>query len=208
MRYDLEIGFEEAVFGLNAEIQVPRMEACGHCRGTGAEPGSGASTCPTCRGRGEVIYQQSFLSIRRTCGTCGGRARSSATPCGHCRGQGYQQAQRKLKVNIPAGVDEGTRLRMGGEGRARRQWRPSGRSLRFPEGQGSPFLRAPRERPVLHHSAEPRASGPGMRYRGPTLEKPHKLNIPEGTQNGASFRLRGKGVPKLNGGGGATCAST
>src|SRR5262249_37950290 len=86
VRYDLEISFEEAVFGLPTEIQVPRMVKCGRCSGAGSEPGSGPSTCPTCHGRGEIIYQQSFLSIRRTCSTCNGSGKVIRNPCNECRG--------------------------------------------------------------------------------------------------------------------------
>ena len=116
VRYDLEIEFEQAVFGTAADIQVPRMESCDRCSGSGAEPGSGASACPTCHGRGEVLYQQSFLSIRRTCSTCNGVGQIIRNPCSQCRGNGYRQVQHKLKINIPAGVDDGTRLRLSHEG--------------------------------------------------------------------------------------------
>src|ERR1044072_1281908 len=88
VRYDLEIGFEDAMFGVSAEIQVPTLEQCKRCTGKGAEPGSGSTTCPTCHGRGEVVYQQSFLSVRRTCGTCGGTGHLIRNPCKECRGQG------------------------------------------------------------------------------------------------------------------------
>src|SRR5579863_193657 len=116
VRYDLEVRFEDAVFGLTAEIQAARSEVCERCSGKGAEPGSGPATCPTCRGRGEVVYQQSFLSVRRTCGHCGGTGQIIRTPCSKCGGHGYRQVQRKLKVNIPAGVDQGTRMRLSHEG--------------------------------------------------------------------------------------------
>src|SRR5580692_3918089 len=116
LRYDLEIDFEKAVFGMTAEIQAPRLEACKHCKGKGAEPGTGSVTCPTCRGRGEVLYQQSFLSIRRTCGQCNGAGEIIKKRCAVCQGEGYQRVDRKLKVNIPAGVDNGTRLRLSQEG--------------------------------------------------------------------------------------------
>jgi len=201
VRYDLEIGFEEAVFGLNAEIQMPRMEPCGRCRGTGAEPGSGATTCPTCRGRGEVIYQQSFLSIRRTCGTCGGAGQIIRNACGQCRGQGYQQVQRKLKVNIPAGVDDGTRLRMGGEGQPGANGGPPGDLYVFLKVKEHPFFERRENDLYCTIPLNLAQAALGCDIEVPTLEKPQKLNIPEGTQSGAQFRLRGKGVPKLNGGG-------
>ncbi|HWB96107.1 MAG TPA: molecular chaperone DnaJ, partial [Bryobacteraceae bacterium] len=116
VRYDLELSFEEAVFGMSAEIQVPRLERCDRCQGSGAEPGSSATTCPTCHGRGEQLYPQGFLTVRRTCGTCGGAGKVIRNRCAQCRGEGYQQVRRKLRVNIPAGVDDGTRMRVGGEG--------------------------------------------------------------------------------------------
>src|SRR5580693_3543820 len=102
VRYDLEIGFEDSMRGLSVDIQVPRLDECGRCKGKGAEPEDGLVTCPVCRGRGEVIYQQAFLSVRRT--------------CKECHGEGYLRRERKLKVNIPAGVDNGTQLRLSQEG--------------------------------------------------------------------------------------------
>jgi len=101
---------------MGAEIQVPRQEACERCGGAGAEPGSGASACPTCRGSGEMRYQQGFLSIRRPCNACHGAGQVLRNPCSQCRGQGRRQAVRKLKINIPAGVDDGSRLRLSNEG--------------------------------------------------------------------------------------------
>ena len=116
VRYDLEIGFEDSMRGLTADIQVPRLEECGRCKGKGAEPEDGLVSCPTCRGRGEVIYQQAFLSVRRTCSQCGGRGQIIRRPCKECKGEGHLRRERKLKVNIPAGVDNGTQLRLSQEG--------------------------------------------------------------------------------------------
>ena len=140
LRYDLEIRFQEAVFGMSADIQVPRMEVCDRCDGSGSEPGSKPATCPTCHGRGEVLYQQSFLSIRRTCGTCSGSGQIIRNPCSECRGQGYRQAMRKLKVNIPAGVDEGTRLRLGEEGQPGPHGGPPGDLYVFLKVKEHPFF--------------------------------------------------------------------
>ena len=200
VRYDLEISFEEAVFGLSAEIQVPRMEACDHCRGAGSEPGSGPTTCPTCHGRGEVIYQQSFLSIRRTCSTCGGSGQIIRNPCTECRGQGYKQVQRKLKVNIPAGVDDGNRLRLAGEGQPGANGGPTGDLYVFLKVKEHPFFE--RQQNDLHCTIplNMAQAALGAEIEVPTLEGMHKLRIPEGTQNGAQFRLRNKGVASLNGG--------
>jgi molecular chaperone DnaJ len=201
VRYDLEISFEEAVFGMSAEIQVPRMESCSRCGGAGSEPGSGPSTCPTCHGRGEVLYQQSFLSIRRTCSTCGGSGKVIRNPCNECRGNGYQQVQRKLKINIPAGVDDGTRVRLAGEGQPGAGGGPPGDLYVFLKVKEHPFFE--RHEHDLHCTIPLNIAQAvlGAEIEVPTLEQPHKLKISEGTQNGAQFRLRGKGVPVLNGGG-------
>lgn len=201
IRYDLELKFEEAVSGLHAEIQVPRMEACSRCRGSGSEPGSGPSTCPTCRGRGEVMYQQSFLSIRRTCSACNGSGQIIRNPCNQCRGHGYQQVQRKLKVNIPAGVDDGTRVRLSGEGQPGINGGPSGDLYVFLKVAEHPFFE---RREYDLHCTIPLNIGQaalGCELEVPTLEGLQKLKIPEGTQNGGHFRLRSKGVPVLNGSG-------
>jgi molecular chaperone DnaJ len=201
IRFDLELSFEEAVFGLNAEIQVPRMESCTRCRGAGSEPGSGPATCPTCHGRGEVIYQQSFLSIRRTCSTCNGSGQIIRNPCSQCHGHGYQQVQRKLKVNIPAGVDDGTRVRLAGEGQPGPNNGPSGDLYVFLKVRDHPFFE--RHEQDLHCTVPLNVAQAalGCEIEVPTLDQPHKLKVPEGTQNGEQFRLRNKGVPILNGSG-------
>src|SRR4051812_41149575 len=116
VRYDLEISFEDMMKGIKAEIQVPRMDACDRCNATGAEPEDGITVCPVCRGKGEVVYQQSFISVRRTCGQCNGRGQIIRRPCTKCKGEAYIRRDRKLKVDIPAGVDTGTRVRIAGEG--------------------------------------------------------------------------------------------
>jgi molecular chaperone DnaJ len=200
VRYDLEIAFEEAVFGLNADIQVPRLERCVHCNGTGAQPGTIASACPTCRGRGEVLYQQGFLSIRRTCHSCGGAGSVVRNPCTQCRGQGRVQAQRKLKINIPAGVDEGQRLRLANEGQPGANGGPPGDLYVFLKVRPHPFLE--RHETDLHCTVPINIAQAalGAEIEVPTLEQPQKFKIPEGVRNGAQFRLRHKGVPALNGG--------
>jgi len=199
LRYDLEISFDDAIFGMTAEIQVPRMEACERCRATGAEPDSGSATCPTCNGRGQILYQQSFLSVRRTCHTCGGSGQIVRNPCRQCQGQGYRQVVRKLKVNIPAGVDDSNRLRLAQEGQPGAHGGPSGdlyvvlkvKEHAFFERQGNDL-----------HCTIPINVGQaalGAEIEVPTMEEPYRLKIPEGTQNGAQFRLRHLGVPSVNG---------
>jgi len=199
VRYDLEISFEDAVFGISAEIQIPTVERCRRCEGKGAEPGSGTTTtCPTCHGRGEVIYQQSFLSIRRPCGTCGGVGHLIRNPCKECRGQGYRQTQRKMKVNIPAGVDNGTRLRLSGEGHPGANGGPQGDLYVVLKVKEHPFFE--RNEADLHCTIPLNVAQAalGAEIEVPTLAEPYKLKIPEGTQSGTQFRIRHKGVPIVN----------
>ena len=198
VRYDLEISFEDAVFGISAEIQVPTLEKCKRCEGKGAEPGTLFSACPTCHGRGEVVYQQSFLSVRRTCSTCSGTGQFIRNPCKECRGQGYRQVQRKLKVNIPAGVDNGTRLRLSGEGHPGPNAGPQGDLYVVLKVKEHPFFE--RQDADLHCTIPVNVAQAalGADIEVPTLEQPYKLKIPEGTQSGTQFRIRHKGVPVLN----------
>lgn len=199
VRYDLEIRFEDAVFGMTAEIQVPRSELCDRCSGKGAEPGTGATTCTSCHGRGEVVYQQSFLSVRRTCGHCGGSGQIIRTPCTQCRGRGYRQMQRKLKVNIPAGVDTGTRMRLTNEGEPGPNGGPPGDLYVVLKVKEHAFFE--RQEYDLHCiiPVNVAQAALGAEIEVPTLEQPHKLKVPEGTQTGAQLRLRHQGVAHLNG---------
>jgi molecular chaperone DnaJ len=199
VRYDLEIQFEQAVFGMTAEIQVPRSELCDHCGGKGAEPGTGATTCPACHGRGEVVYQQSFLSVRRTCGQCGGAGQIIRTPCKQCHGQGYQQKQRKLKVNIPAGVDNGIRMRLSQEGEPGANGGPHGDLYVVLKVKEHAFFE--RQEYDLHCTIPVNIAQAalGAEIEIPTLEEPHKVKIPEGSQSGGQLRIRHKGVPHVNG---------
>ncbi len=201
VRYDLELSFEEAVFGMNAEIQVPRAERCDRCTGSGAEPGTSATTCPTCHGRGEVLYQQSFLSIRRTCTTCNGSGQVIRTPCSQCRGHGYRQLQRKLKVSIPAGVDETTRIRLANEGQPGGNGGPAGDLYVFLKVREHSFFE--RREQDLHCTIPVNIAQAalGAEIEVPTLEQPYKVKIPEGTQSGGQIRIRHRGVPAVNGGG-------
>jgi molecular chaperone DnaJ len=200
VRYDLEIEFEQAIFGMSADIQMPRMEACDRCNATGAEPGSKPVTCPTCHGRGEVLYQQSFLSVRRTCSSCNGSGQIIRNPCTQCRGNGYRQAQRKLKINIPPGVDDGTRLRLSHEGQPGANGGPPGDLYVFLKVKEHQFFE--RQQNDLHCTIPLNIAQAalGAEIDVPTLEGPQKLKIPEGTQSGAQFKLRHKGVTVVNGG--------
>jgi molecular chaperone DnaJ len=199
LRYDLEMSFEDAAHGMSAEIQVPRQETCSRCRGTGGEPDGGVTTCPKCRGRGRVVFQQGFLSVRQTCSQCGGSGQVVRKPCTQCQGVGYTRTERKLKVNIPAGVDNGTRLRLAGEGQAGANGGPSGDLYVFISVEEHPIFE--RRENDLHCTIPINVAQAvlGVELQVPTLDGSEALKIPEGTQSGASFRLRHKGMPDVNG---------
>lgn len=198
IRYDLEISFEDSMRGLAADLQIPRMEACSRCQGSGGEPNGGMITCSVCNGRGEVLYQQSFLAIRKTCPTCGGRGKVIRQMCTQCRGEGYHRVEKKLKVNIPAGVDNGTRLRLSGEGNPG----PAGSQ----PGDLYVVIKVA-EHPVFERrDSELHCTLPiniaqatlGAEIEIDTFDGPQTIKIPEGTQAGAQYRLRNLGVPQLN----------
>ena len=200
LQYDLEVDFEDAVFGLRTEIQFPRNEACGECRGAGAAAGSGPTSCSTCAGRGQVYYQQGFFSVGRTCSRCGGSGQVIEKACTSCGGQGQLRKQRKLKVNIPPGVDNETRLRLSGEGEAG--------ALGGPPGDLYVVLRV-REHPIFErvendlHCEMPinvAQAALGAQITVPSLEGPAQLKIPPGVETGRQFRLRNRGVAHVQSG--------
>ena len=198
VRYDLELSFEDAAFGMSADIQVPRYEACDHCKGKGAEPGTGTTTCPQCHGKGEMRYQQGFMAVRRTCPQCNGAGQIIREACRDCRGEGYQRVNRKLKVNIPAGVADGNRLRLTNEGNPGANGGPNGDLYVFIKVREHEFFER-RENDL--HCVVPlnvAQAALGTEIDVPSLEEPIKLKIPEGTQNGARFRLRNRGIAILN----------
>jgi len=201
LRYDLEISFEDMMHGLAADIQVPRSEACKTCGGSGADKNDGLTTCPMCRGRGEVIYQQSFLQIRRTCGQCNGRGQIIRRPCTQCRGEGHVRTERKLKVNIPAGVDTGTRLRLAGEGQPGANGGPPGDLYVVVRVADNPIFE--RQADDLHCTVPINVAQAalGTEIDLLTLDGLHTVKIPEGTQSGARVKLRNLGVPRLQGSG-------
>jgi molecular chaperone DnaJ len=198
LRYDLQISFEDAIRGLSADIQIPKLDPCSKCEGTGAEPGGGLVTCAACNGRGEVIYQQSFLSIRKTCPTCGGRGKVIRQACSQCKGEGFTRVEKKLKVNIPAGVDNGTRLRLSGEGNPGPRGSQPGDLYVVINVEEHPIFE--RRDTDLHCSLPINVAQAvlGADVEIETFDGPQMVRIPEGTQSGAQFRLRNLGVPHLN----------
>jgi molecular chaperone DnaJ len=201
LRYDLEISFEDAMHGVEVEIQVPRVDPCKACNGTGAEKEDGWSNCPTCHGRGEVYYQQSFLSIRRTCGQCNGRGKLLRRPCKSCRGDAFVQATKQLKVKIPAGVDSGMKMRVGGEGQPGMNGGPAGDLYVFLSVAPHPVFE---RRDYDLHCTVPvniAQAALGTEIHVLTFDGLETLKVPEGIQPADTLRLRGKGVPHVNGGG-------
>ena len=198
LRFDLAIDFEDAVFGTETEIRVRRFEACGTCHGSGSSSGKGPVTCPQCQGRGQIRYQQGFFSVARTCSACGGAGSIISDPCGTCRGDTRVAKEMKLNVKVPAGVDDGTRIRYGGEGDAGRFGGPGGdlyvvlsvRKHDFFERQGYDL------HCVIPISFPQAALGAEIEMDG--IDGPVSLKIPEGTQNGKELRIRTRGVPHLN----------
>jgi len=198
IRYDLEISFEDSMKGMAADLQIPKLEPCSRCRGTGAEAEGGLVKCSVCNGRGEVIFQQSFLSVRKTCPTCHGSGQVIRRACTQCKGQGYSRIEKKLKVNIPAGVDTGTRLRLAREGNpAPRGGEPGDLYVVIKVAEHPIFERRDTD---LHCTLPINVAQAtlGADIEIETFDGPQTIHVPEGTQSGAQFRLRNLGVPHLN----------
>ncbi|HKO18981.1 MAG TPA: molecular chaperone DnaJ [Acidobacteriaceae bacterium] len=198
LRYDLELEFEEAVFGTEKEISIRRLERCDECHGTGAANGKAPATCTQCGGRGQVRFQQGFFSVAKTCSRCNGSGTVISDPCPGCRGEGLQAKKHTIKVKVPAGVEEGTRIRYQGEGEGGRHGGPAGDLYVMLSVKAHKFFE--RDGDDLHcvmPISFPQASL-GTELEIETLDGKATIKIPEGTQNGREFRLRGKGVPHLN----------
>jgi len=201
LREDLELTFEEAVFGIKVPVQVRRNELCNECDGSGVAPGKKPSTCQTCNGRGQLRYQQGFFSVSRTCMECSGTGQIITDPCFKCRGGGRVLKERSIEVKVPAGVEDGTRIRYPEQGEAGLNGGPSGDLYIVLHVKKHPFFE--RDGQDLHCEVPisfPQAAI-GALIKVPTLHGEHALKVPEGTQSGDVFRIKGKGVPNLNGGG-------
>ena len=194
LRYNLEITLEQAAFGTETKIRIPTMEACDSCKGTGAKAGTQAKTCPTCQGSGQVRIQQGFFSIQQTCPKCHGSGKYIADPCGACQGAGRVKQHKTLAVKIPAGVDEGDRIRLSGEGEHGINGGPSGDLyVQIHLKAHAVFQREQNdlhcEMPISFTTA-----ALGGEIEIPTLDGAASLKIPAETQSGKIFRLRGKGI--------------
>lgn len=198
LKVDMNLAFEEAVFGVEREVQVKRMETCDTCSGTGAAGGKQPETCQQCGGRGQIRTQQGFFSVARTCPICQGTGQMIKDPCSTCHGDSRVQKEHTLAVKVPAGVESDTRIRYSGEGDAGRFGGPGGdlyvvlnvKPHAFFERDGDDL------HCVLPISFPQAALGTDLEIQG--LEGLETLKVPEGTQSGREFRLRNKGVPHLN----------
>lgn len=205
LRYDLEISFEEAAFGCQREIEISRLETCPNCRGSGAEPGTRPLRCPECNGSGQIRRAQqsifgSFINVS-TCPRCGGRGEVITTPCTICRGTQRVERVRKLVVDIPAGVDDGMRVRLTGEGESGTYGGPAGNLYVVLHVKPHRYFRRREDDIWLTININIVQAALGAEIRVPTLNGEQKLTIPPGTQTGSIFRLKGKGIPHLNRGG-------
>jgi molecular chaperone DnaJ len=194
LRYNLEISLEDAARGTETRIRIPAMEECATCKGTGAKPGTSPTTCPTCQGHGQVRMQQGFFSIQQTCPRCHGTGKIVASPCPACTGAGRVKQHKTLAVKIPAGVDEGDRIRLSGEGEAGMNGGPAGDL--YVVIHLKPHSVFTRDHNDLHCempiSITTAALGGDIEI--PTLEGYAKIKVPAGTQTGQMFRLRSKGI--------------
>jgi len=193
------VDFEDAVFGTKIKIKIPRAETCSHCAGSGADPAYGSATCSTCSGHGQVRFQQGFFTISRTCTACQGRGQVVEEPCPDCRGQGRIQNEKTLELKIPGGVESGSRLRIVGEGEAGFSGGPKGDLYVVISVDEHPVFKREGDNVLCEVPVNIAQASLGANIHVPTLEGDTKIRIPEGTQSGAVFRLRGKGVNSVNG---------
>ena len=198
LRYDLEIEFEEAVFGVEKTIEVPRQQTCPRCRGTGAEPGTSPIRCPDCNGTGEVRRQMGFFVNIVTCPRCQGEGEIVTTPCTRCRGRKRVVETRRLSVKIPAGVDDGTQIRLAGEGEDGVNGGPPGNLYVVLRVKPHRYFRRLDHNIHLELAINIAQAALGDEVEVPTVDGTmEKLTIPAGTQTGDTLRMRGKGVPYL-----------
>ena len=199
IRQDVTISFEEAAFGVKKKITVSRTELCSTCQGSGAKSGTSPQVCRSCGGRGQLRYQQGFLTVARTCPTCSGAGQAFTDPCKECKGEGRVLTEKQLQISIPAGVDSENHLRISGEGEAGLQGGPSGDLYIVIHVEEHPFFQRQDDNLICTVPISFTQAALGAQIQVPTLEGEEPLHIPEGTQTGARFRLRGKGIPHVNG---------
>jgi len=202
LRYNLRINLEDAFSGLQKTVNIPAAVACGPCNGTGAEDGSQPVTCPTCAGMGKVRAQQGFFTVERTCPTCNGAGQTIKDPCTKCHGQGRVEKEKALSVNIPAGVETGTRIRLAGEGEAGMRGGPTGDLYIFIEVNDHKLFERDNVNLYCTVPVSIASAALGGEIEVPTIDGGRsRVKIPEGSQSGRQMRLRAKGMPALRGNG-------
>lgn len=205
LRYNLNLTFEEAIFGVEKEIEYTRAERCDRCSGKGAEPGTDLETCPECEGRGEIRRAQQsifgqFVNVT-TCGRCQGEGRIVTDPCTKCRGAGRVRAPRKIAVKVPGGVDDGAQIRLSGEGEAGTRGGEYGNLYVVLSVAEHAHFERYEDHILLELPLNVAQAALGARVTVPTIDGETELEIPAGTQTGEDFVIRGKGVPHLRGSG-------
>jgi len=201
LRFNLKLTLEQAFHGHQSTITVPSSAPCEVCNGTGAEGGSEPSTCPTCSGHGKVRAQQGFFTVERTCPTCGGRGQIIKNPCRSCAGAGRVGKDRTLSVNVPAGVETGTRIRLAGEGEAGLRGGPAGDLYIFIEVASHAIFERDNQSLYCRIPVSMTTAALGGEIDAPTLDGGKtRMKVPAGVQSGKQLRLRGKGMPSLRGG--------
>ncbi len=199
LKYALDITLEEAFAGKKASISVPGSVGCEACEGSGAKKGSGPSTCGTCRGAGRVRVQQGFFTLERTCPQCGGEGRVITDPCTDCGGQGRVKRERTLVVDVPAGIENGTRIRLAGEGEAGPRGGPEGDLYIFVELKAHELFERDGADLYCALPVPMTTAALGGEVESPTIEGGRvSISVPDGTQTGRRFRVKGKGMTKLN----------
>lgn len=202
LRYNLKVSLEEAFEGVQKTINVPTSVICGACSGTGAADGSEPTTCPTCSGMGKVRAQQGFFTVERTCPTCGGAGQIIKNPCQVCGGVGRVNKDRALSVNIPSGVETGTRIRLAGEGEAGLRGGPSGDLYIFIEVSEHELFQRDGQDLFCRVPVSMSSAALGGDIEVPSIDGGRsRVKVPSGSQSGRQMRLRGKGMPGLRGGG-------
>jgi len=201
LRYDMSLTFEEASAGVTTKIKLPRQEYCEACNGTGAKKGTGVQACQTCAGRGQMAYQQGFFTITRTCPACQGAGQIVKERCQECRGQGRLEREKTIELRIPPGVDTGTRLRVAGEGEPGPNGGPAGDLYVVLEVKEHAFFERRGADLYCTIPVSIAQATLGTELQVPGLNGEEKLKIPEGTQSGAVFRIKGKGLADPRGGG-------
>lgn len=196
LRYNLELTFEEAAFGSEVTVKIPRPKRCEACEGTGSKSKQ-QRQCPTCGGAGEVRFTQGFFAVARTCSQCGGTGQVVADPCKECKGAGKTESVSELSVKIPPGVDTGTRVRLAGEGEPGEQGGPAGDLYVVVHVKEHPLFHREEYEVFCEVPISFVQATLGAQLEVPTLDGMVKMKIPEGTQSGKIFRLKGKGIPHL-----------